>query len=111
MTDISRKRGDTYADERVIIDKDTGLPIDITGWTFLLTVDPSNEPTDSANNIMQITGVITDAAGGVVEFAPSALQADSAPGAYWFDIEYTDATSRKRTIETGRYVIQQDITK
>lgn len=111
MTDISRKRGDTYADERVIIDKETGLAIDITGWTFLLTVDPSDVPTDALNNVMQISGVITDAAAGVVEFAPSALQADSTPGAYWFDIEYTDVLSRKRTIETGRYVIKQDITK
>lgn len=111
MTDIKRPRGDTYADEFAITSEATGLAIDITGYSFVLTVDPSKTPANADNNLFSITGTITDAAGGLVEFAPTVQQANQTPGAYWYDVQMTDAAGRIRTIDSGRYTITQDISK
>ena len=110
MTDITRKRGDTYGIEFAITDS-SGTAIDVTGYTFLMTVDTSKAPTNSDNNVFQLTGTITDAAAGLVEFAPTALQADMTPGTYFFDCQMTDDTGRIRTIDSGKFKIVQDITK
>lgn len=110
MTDITRKRGDTYAEEIVVVDAN-GAAIDITGYTFRMTVDPSRFPDTAANNLFTISGTITDAASGAVEFAPTALQADQTPGVYWYDVEMTDTLGRIKTIVTGKFVFEQDISK
>ena len=80
MVAITRKRGDTYADEITVKSKATGLPINITGYTFTMTLDPEKSPATAANNLYSLTGTIVDAPNGRVEFAPSALQADQTPG-------------------------------
>ena len=110
MTDITRKRGDTYADKWIIVSEEDAIVINITGHTFLLTVDPAEAPTGSGNNIFQLTGTITDAAAGEVKFAPSVSQANNV-GNYFYDLEMTDAGSLLRTIDAGRYTMLQDITK
>lgn len=110
MTDIVRKRGDTYADEFTIKSASTKLPLNITGYTFLLTVDPASNPTSSASNLYQLVGTILDAAAGRVEFAPSATQADRV-GSFFYDVQMVDGAGRKRTIVSGKYKYVQDITK
>jgi hypothetical protein len=110
MTNITRKRGDTYADEFTIKAASTGLPLDITGYTFVLTVDPEKAPATSANNLYSITGAIVDAAAGRVEFAPSPVQADQL-GAYWYDVQMVDGAGRKRTVVLAKYTYTQDISK
>lgn len=110
MTDFSRKRGDTYADEIIVTSTTTKLPINITGYTFKLTVDPKKDPVDSSLNLYQLNGTIIDAAAGRVEFAPTAIQADHI-GTYYFDVQMIDTLGRIRTIDSGKYVYTQDITK
>lgn len=110
MSDITRKRGDTYADEFIIKSTATDTPINITGYSFTLTVDPEKAPTSAANNLYSLTGVVVDAANGRVEFAPTALQADHV-GKYFYDVQMTDGAGRKRTIVSGKYTYTQDITK
>ena len=110
MTDIKRKRGDTYGNEFQVISETTGLPIDISGYSFVLTVDPQDDPAGSGNNVFQLTGTITDAANGLVEFAPNATQADNL-GSWFYDVQMTDGSGRIRTILDGRYIVVQDITK
>ena len=110
MTDITRKRGDTYADKFIIVSEEGSIVVDITGHTFLLTVDPAEAPTGSGNNIFQLTGTITDAVAGEVKFAPNASQSNNV-GNYFYDLEMTDGSSKIRTIDAGRYTMLQDITK
>ena len=107
---ITLKRGDTYADEFIIKSKTTGLPINITGYTFLMTLDPEKYPATNANNLYQLAGTILDATGGRVEFAPSALQADRT-GSFFYDVQMIDGAGRKRTVEHDSYTYTQDITK
>lgn len=110
MSDIERKRGDTYADEIVVKSKTTGLPIDITGYAFTMTVDPEKAPLTADNNLYQLTGAIVDAAAGRVEFAPTSTQANQL-GKFFYDVQMVDGAGRKRTIVSGKYTYSQDITK
>jgi hypothetical protein len=92
------------------VDKCSGDPVDVTGYGFLMCVDPSQDPLGSTNNIAQITGIITDGANGVVEFTPSDVEADNV-GSFFYDIQWTDTNSKKRTIDHGKYILKQDIAK
>lgn len=109
MTTLTRKRGDTFADEIAVTDS-AGTAINLTGYTFAMTIDPSPSPVDASGNIYSVSGTITDAASGLVEFAPSAVQTDIV-GQYFYDIQMTDAAGRLRTIQSGTYNFTQDITK
>jgi hypothetical protein len=110
MSDIERPRGDTYADVVLIKSKKTGLPINITGYSFLLTVDPNKAPTDASTKLFQLTGTIIDAPNGQVSFAPDVTQADHV-GSYYYDVQMVDSAGKKRTILSGKYKFTQDITK
>lgn len=68
-------------------------------------------PVDGTTKLYQIVGHIVDAAAGRVEFAPTEIQADQLPNTYYYDIQMTDASGRKRTIELDQYIYTQDITK
>lgn len=111
MVAITRKRGDTYGDEITVKSKSTGLAIDITAFSFVLTVDPSKTPLDATANLYALTGTIIDGPTGRVEFVPSAMQADQTPGVYYYDIQMTDGAGRKRTIDLDKYIYTQDISK
>ncbi len=110
MNDITRPRGDTYADEFVLKSKTTGQPLNIAGYSFKLTVNAKKDPGPSDAPEFQVTGSILDASGGRVEFAPTATQADRI-GSFFYDIQMVDGTGRKRTLPKAKYVFTQDITK
>lgn len=104
---ISRFRGDTFPIRYVIKDSEDN-PIDITGWSFLLTINSDSEPADATNQVEQITGVLTDAANGEVAFTfPSSI----AVGCNFYDIQSTDGSGNIRTHKKGEITIEQDITK
>jgi hypothetical protein len=108
---ISRTKGDTYAEEFTVKDS-AGAAIDVTGFSFLLSVDPNPDPSDDTTRLFQITGVLVDAANGRISFAPSALQADQLePDTYFFDIQQTDGASAVRTIAKGEYIVLPQITQ
>lgn len=108
--DLERYRGDTVPDSFTIKDS-TGTVVNITGYSFLMTVNSDKNPADATNEIYQLTGSITDAPNGVVEFEPSAVQADQPPGTLYYDIQMTDASSKISTIVKGKLKYLQDITK
>ena len=110
MTAITRKRGDTYA-ETITITDTRRVPIDITGYTFRLTVDQQEAPVDTSTNLFSVAGTILDAAAGTVEFALTAQQADRAPGTYYYDLQLTDGAGRIRTVALDKWVVVQDISK
>ena len=107
---ITRTRGDTFPMQFTLKDS-SGTAIDITGFSFLMTVDPSAAPSDATGNLFQLTGTITDAVNGVFQFPISAMQADQTPGEYFHDVQMTDAGGFIRTIVTGTFTFEQDITK
>lgn len=110
MTDIIRFRGDTAADQWVIKDS-SGVVIDISGYSFILTVNSLENPPDATTELYNISGNITDAPGGVVEFTPTAGNANQKPAVYYYDVQMTTAGARIKTIDKGMYSYTQDITK
>lgn len=106
---ILRTRGDTFPFTFIMKDGN-GEPVDITGYTYLLTVDPEEKPVDSSNNIFQLTGTITEPAAGKVTFSLSVLQSDNL-GSNYYDLQQTDDTAAVRTVAKGTWTIEQDITK
>lgn len=106
--DIERKRGDTYPIEIAVTSNGTAL--NVSGCSFLMTVDPSKAPADNTTKLFALNGVITDAPAGKVSFTPSALEADHV-GKFYFDIQMVDGSGAKRTIDSGKFVLTQDITK
>lgn len=109
MTAITRFRGDTAPITGVV--SLNALPLDVTGCSFVLTVDPSKTPTDSANNLFALTGTLVTPLTGEITFPITAGQADQVPGTYYFDIQLLDALGYKRTIALDKFVFLQDITK
>ncbi len=110
MTDIVRTRGDTAKIKKQITVKSTGVAVDITGCSFLLTVDPDKAPTTNENNLFQLTGTIIDAEDGVVGFAITEEQADQL-GKFFYDIQMTNTDFETLTIDSGKITFKQDITK
>jgi hypothetical protein len=108
--DLTRVRGDTFP-IRFQIDDEAGVPIDITSYEFLLTVDPQPDPANADNNLFELTGTIDDGPAGEFSFAPSTLQADQTPNTYYYDVQMKDTASAIRTIITGKWIVPQDITK
>lgn len=106
---IYRYRGDTYPDLFTITDSD-GSTLDITGHTFLLSLDRLRAPLNTSTRLYQLTGTIVDGPTGQVSFAPTAQQA-SIVGNFYYDLQMTDDLGDIKTVQTGIYSFTQDITK
>jgi len=108
--DMTRARGDTYGDEFIIKSKNTKLPIDITDYLFYLTLNKIINPSSTTDQLYSLVGTTISALDGRVEFAPNSVQADQV-GVFYYDIQMIDGNGRKRTIQKGKYIYTQDITK
>ncbi len=102
-------RGDSDA-KGFIVQDSAGVVIDITGFTFRLTVNTDQDPAPGTE-LFTVVGVITDATNGRVAFAPTITDTDQTPGEYFYDVEQTDAGGLISTIIKGICEIVQDISK
>jgi hypothetical protein len=103
---IRRVRGDTAPDQITIDD------IDITGFSYTLTVDTLRNPEDETTQLVQITGTIVETGPpAIVSFPWTAEQADQESGDCWYDIEQIDSSGKLKTIAKNKYSFDQDITK
>lgn len=111
LQEIDRVRGDTKAIPYILTTDDTGLPVDIAGYSFLLSVDTQQNPPDSATQVFQVAGSIVDAPSGKLQFQLTELQADQTPDVYWYDVQVTEDTGAIVTLLKGKWRVRQDITK
>lgn len=111
--DICRVRGDTSPFTITITDGTA--PIDVTGFSFKLAVDPAQEPTDALNNLFALevgTGItLTTPASGIITVTLSLADSDQTPSQYFYDLQWTDTSGFVRTIMRGGWEVQQDISK
>lgn len=103
-------RGDSDAKGFIIEDSDA-VAVNISGFSFKLTVNSDKAPPDQVNEQFSITGVITDASNGKVSFAPTTANTDITPQTYFYDIEQTDGSGAIKTLILAKALIVQDITK
>jgi hypothetical protein len=111
-SELERKRGDTAPDVLLVLNpEDPTLPLDVTGFSYKLTINSLKSPPDDTTQLLQVNGTVVNGPLGRVEFAWTAPQADQVPGKYWYDIQQTDGAGRIKTIAKNRYIVYQDITK
>jgi hypothetical protein len=106
---ICYARGDTVPIPFTI--KQSGVAVDITGYTFQLTVNSERNPADVSNEQFSIPGVITSAVDGEMEFRPSSVNTDLSPKKYFYDVSMVDTGGYKTTVIKSDFVIEQDIDK
>ncbi len=103
-------RGDSNAKGFVRQDSN-GVAINVTGFSFKLTVNSEKDPTDTTNQKFTIVGVLVDEVNGQISFAPTITDTDITPDTYFYDIEQIDAGGGKATLIVAKCLIIQDITK
>ncbi len=112
VCDIKRTRADTFPFTLVFTDKATGTPLDLTGSTFRLVVDPSPAPADALGNLFaNVPVIVAPATNGRIRVTLSAGEADQTPAVYFYNIEQIDAGSFVRTLVKGEWLVEQDIAK
>lgn len=112
-TSVARFRGDTEALTLKLVDS-AGSAIDITGYTFKLTISSSKAPVDTSDQLAQEIGSITNAVGGEVTFPVSPTVGGAgtlAAGTFFWDAQYTTPGGAVRTFAHGTWAVSQDITK
>ena len=109
--DLAYARGDSKAIPFTRVNKD-GNRVNITGRTYILTVDSRADPDDASTKQFDSTGSITDAANGELEFPITALSSGalSAPQTYYFDIAETIG-SNAETVAKGPFRVKMDVGK
>lgn len=110
---ITIKRGDSYPLTVWIKNSGTQEPVDITGKTFLLTVNSDKNPIDTTTQIFQLTGVVDPdqvVNKGKVTFTPTILHTATV-GKFYYDIQMTDGAYIYTITSTYSFEIVQDITK
>ena len=108
---ISWGRGDTDPKSFKITD-DAGAVIDISTWTFVMTVNTELEPANTDDEQFSIVGAfVTDGTDGLIAFTPGVGDTDIPPADYFYDIERRISGLSIKTLIKGIAQIVQDITK
>jgi hypothetical protein len=95
----------------VKITDDAGVDIDVTGWSFKMTVDPDSAPSDNTTKLFDVNAVLVAPVTGDITFQPTAINLALAPDTYFYDIEMTTTAPMTRTILKGQFIVGPDITK
>lgn len=112
IDDIEWFRGDSYPAEILVQNKITEAAVDLTGYSFKLTVDSKLNPPDASTKLFEVTGDLdADPTSGRVSFTPTPEQTNLTPKTYYYDIQMTDPAGHIRTIAKYKWVIVQDISK
>lgn len=110
--DIEWYRGDSYPLELTIKDQVTGEVIDLTGFSFMLSVNSLRDPPDASTLIFNVAGVLdADPLTGKVTFTPTSTHTGIDPKVYYYDVQMTNTAGDIRTIVKHKWRILQDITK
>ena len=102
-------RGDDFGMELTFTDT-AGAIIDITGWTFFLTVKKLRTDPDSAA-VISVDASPSLPLTGVVQIQVPHEQTDDLAGTYYYDIQYTKADQTIQTLTRGGITFKEDITR
>jgi len=101
--------GDTFQRSLTVSDE-SGNPIDITGWTFILTIKNNRTDSDSEAVVQKVVSSHVSPADGRTEvIIDEAVTADLA-GDYYYDIKYQDDTGFIDTVLNGVIRFEESIT-
>jgi Rieske Fe-S protein len=107
---IERTRGDTIPDVFTVTTVGTGEATNLTGCTFVLTLNTLKNPVDTTTQLYQLAGTWDNPSSGKVSFTPTLAQVDRV-GMFYYDVQMTDSFGQVVTLVKGVYSFSQDITK
>lgn len=101
-------QGDDVAETFTFKDDD-GAAINLTGYTFAAQM--RRTPSDTAV-LATFSFTITSAAGGTVDMTLSkTVTAGLQPGVYPYDVQWTDAAGKVRTVLAGKVTVLAEVTR
>jgi len=103
-------RGDTTTYTVTLTDS-AGDPIDITGYTFFMTVKKSKDDKDDDAIITEDVTSHSDPTNGVTVITLSSTDTNVAPGIYYYDIQYKDTSDNIKTVLYGVFEVLVDYTR
>jgi hypothetical protein len=106
--DLELYQGDTYALSITLTDKDSGVPVDLTGSTAAAQI----RATAAAPEVLADFVATVDGPSGTIHLdLPAADSAAVPPGPHVWDVETTDTTGRVRTWLAGAAVVTAEVTR
>jgi hypothetical protein len=107
---IQHTRGDTFVRNLTI--KEDGTPIDITGYTVVMTIKTGYEVDDDDATLQKEVTSHTDPTNGITDIVitPDEWE-DIVAGEYVYDIQITTTTGAVYTPMSGVFLLTDDVTK
>jgi len=94
-TKITYYRGDSYPKIFTIKDANTNQVIDLTGYTFIMTVNSLSSPPDDSTEIFFVPGVVDDPALGMVAFTPTSENNNITAVTYYYDVQMVSGSIKE----------------
>ena len=111
IKDFNFVRGDTQSFTVICTNPDTGLPIDITGYEFFLTVKQSIDDLDADAVIAINESVLPFASEGRVVIHVSNTLTQDLAGTYYYDIQVKAMSGDITTLMMGSMIFAKDTTR
>jgi len=109
-TDLTFDEGDDFPYQITVVDSD-GTAVDLTGYTFYMTVKDNKQDSDSQVIFKKtVTSIPSPELGIVTITVDRADTLTVSPGDYPYDIKYKDDSGDVRTVFRGKFRIVQAIT-
>lgn len=116
--DIEKRRGDTK-DISILLKDSSGVALDVSGYTALLTINTSKTPDISASpevgteKFQAVGAPNSPGTDGVLRFDFDAFGGSPyvVVGNYFYDVQITDTDGEIFTPLIGKFTVKQDITK
>ena len=106
-------KGDYESFDVVFTDSETGDPFDLTGLTFMFTMNKHNNDTDDERAVVTLDlPAPEDPTEGIlpVNISDDVLE-EVDEGVYPFDVQYVDGDGKPKTVIIGEATVILDVTK
>lgn len=116
LESVTHYIGDTAAIGFAVRDA-AGQPVDVTGYSFRLSVGRARHPASVAELIATFSATVLDGPNGLIGFTPGPTWAAAQPqdfvggvASYFYDVEQTDSPALDvHTFGVGRFYLKRGI--
>lgn len=98
-------------DFNITREKDDGTAIDISNWTFWLTIKKDPETADSNAAVQKEVTNHTSPSNGQTQISLTSSDTDGLQGRYEYDMQYTTDAGRVKTFMDGQMYFGADVTE
>lgn len=106
---LVEQSGDSFTRSLKITDK-SGNDIDITGWTFVLTLKEQRSDDDAEAIYQDTVTSHTNATAGETELEIPKSETETLFGDYWYDIKFKNNAGEVDSVLAGVFRIEDSIT-